>query len=147
MNTDVFDYYRESEDLPDMIILNYMLSDMLKMNVDGFNGFLEELYNLFMRMPSGVLLINDINIGLKPDNVRYYYERIATRIIKDNQNSQIHRFHFANSKQDGDRYYRYGTQHQSNKTCLVPQNIMDDFKPNTECHSAQLLIYKPRVNQ
>ncbi len=144
MNMDVFDHYRDSDDLPNMIILNYMLSDMLKMDFDRFNGFLDGLYNLFRRMPSGVLLINDINVGLNPRNVRYYYDRIAKRIKEENPNAKIYGYHFENTMK---RYYPYGTQHQRNTTFRVPNNIVREFNPNTECHSAQLLIIKHPVNQ
>lgn len=137
-NCDVFDYYN-AHDKPNVIVLNYMLSNMLKNSPNGFQQFLHSLYTLFSEMPEGVLLINDINIGIDNTQVRYYYSEIIRSIRLDN-NIQPYCFHFADS---GKKYYKYGTQRQnSNLIFGVPDDVSLTFDTNTECHSAQLIIVK-----
>ncbi len=119
-----------------------MLSSMLKMDSNGLSDFLDKLCGLFQRMISGVLLINDIN----HTNVSKHFDTIATRIKENNPLAQIHKCYF--DKNDGKCWHYGNNQQPNNKMAFqVPQNILNDFNPNTECHSAQLLLIKRNANQ
>ena len=59
---DVFNYYQENDTLPNVLILNYLLSDILRTNTDVFlNDFINKLRGLYQKMPSSCLIVNDIN--------------------------------------------------------------------------------------
>lgn len=137
-NCDVFDYYN-AHDKPNVIVLNYMLSNLLKNSPNGFQQFLHSLFKLFSEMPDGVLLINDINIGKYDTQVRYYYETIIES-LKHKNKIQVGRFHF---KDTLNNYYPYGDQRAKSELLFqVPEIISSTFNTNTECHSAQLIIVK-----
>ena len=137
-STDVFQYY-ETHDKPNVIVLNYMLSNMLKNNSNDFKPFLNSLYSLFTDIPKGVLLINDINIGKYDTQVRYYYDAIIESLRHTNK-IQVGCFHF---KDTLNNYYVYGEQRAKSELLFqVPEIISSTFDTNTECHSAQLLIVK-----
>lgn len=140
--SDVFDYYADEDALPNMIILNYMLSDMLKYREDEFSAFIDNLCNFFAGLSSCVLLINDINRGVNKNDPRWYYPIIYKKIVEQcgNNNIESHCFHFEDSMKN---FYHYGTKR--NQNCIfgkVPQNIITKYSTNTECHSAQMIIIK-----
>ena len=65
-NEDIFAYYEQYPDrLPNVLILNYVLSDIVKFNRVGVDEFVESLIDLFNKMPNSCIIINDIS----------YYER------------------------------------------------------------------------
>lgn len=138
-NCDAFEYYK-SHDKPNVIILNYMLSNMLKNDFRNFPDFLQSLYTLFTEMPTGILLINDVNIGQTDKHVRYYYDTIINSIKAYNKNIKALKFHFKDSIKS---YFEYGVQrHKSELLFKVPSIIATSYDTNTECHSAQLAIIK-----
>lgn len=57
---DAFVYYHDSEERIDIIILNYMLSDMKKFNSSHFNSFLSNFVGLVRSKKPRYILINDV---------------------------------------------------------------------------------------
>ena len=139
---DVFDYYAKVVERPNVIILNYMLSDMLKYGKDALVSFLKKLGDFVETLPSCALLINDINLGLNDSQPRFYYGSIVNMVKNKSKGHKVSVScsHFGNSKKD---YYRYGAERvRSDILFKVPEEISTKFVTNTECHSAQLLIIK-----
>lgn len=141
---DVFEYYKRTQTAPNVIILNYMLSDMLKYNPENFQSFLTNLYDFLSHLPSFALLINDINSGRDGTAPRFYFASIITEIRKlfDKDKICAWAYHFKDSKK---RYFEYGAPRDNNTLLFkIDENIINNFSPNTECHSAQLCIIKYR---
>lgn len=59
-NIDVFEYYRNQNERVDVLILNYMLSDMLKFHSDLYPSFLLSLCEFVENKHPRYLLINDV---------------------------------------------------------------------------------------
>lgn len=59
-NFDAFEYYKTTVEKIDVLVLNYMLSDMLKFHSQEYSSFLSNLCELINRCKPRYLLINDI---------------------------------------------------------------------------------------
>ena len=143
---DVFEHYAKVDEHPNVIILNYMLSDMLKYGKEAFVAFLKKLGVFIEELPSCALLINDINLGISDTQPRFYYSSIVNMIRKNNKGHKVSvtYSHFKDSKKN---YYHYGNERVKNDVLFkVPYEISTKFVTNTECHSAQLLIIKYKEN-
>lgn len=55
-----FNYYQNCEERIDIIVLNYMLSDMMKFNNTCYDQFLKDLISLIQKKRPCYLLINDV---------------------------------------------------------------------------------------
>ena len=144
-NEDVFDYYAHCDTKPNVIILNYMLSDMLNHDKDGFQTFFNKLSEFIKQLPSCAILVNDINLGQNDRHPRYYYQSLINMVSDNLQPDRvvISKAHFADSIK---KYYRYGDNQRARSSILFknPDEISSKFATNTECHSAQLLIIKKK---
>ena len=141
-DTNVFDYYEQSDTKPDLIILNYVLSDMLNHEKEEFESFLSRLEEFVKGLPSCAILINDINLGMNDSQPRKYYSDIYKMTLKHTQPGKFvaRGGHFKDSKKN---YFQYGVERpHSNMLFDIPDEISSKFVTNTECHSAQLLIIK-----
>ena len=141
-NCDVFDYYDNVDERPNMIILNYMLSDMLKYRQRDFDSFINKLCRFAAELPSFSLLINDINSGRDATGVRYHYEKFIMKIrqLCGRDSIRVSCHHFADSLKN---YFIYGEQRAMNGIIFSPPKaIVTRYETNTECHSAQLTIIK-----
>lgn len=141
---DVFDYYTKHDTKPNLIVLNYVLSDILKHEKDNFQIFLNKLDEFIQKLPSCAILINDINNGVNENYPRYYYESIIKMVSNNVQPDKcaVKESHFPDSKK---YYHTYGTPREKNSLLFkVPEEISNKFATNTECHSAQLLIVKKK---
>ena len=146
INEDVFDYYNNVNARPNMIILNYMLSDMLKYGQRDFDSFINNLCEFVAGLPSFALLINDINRGINRSDPRYYFSRIYDKIARicGRKNIRVSCHHFADSLKN---YFSYGELRANNKIIFtIPDNIVTLYDTNTECHSAQLTIIKSKAH-
>lgn len=61
---DVFDYYSISPERVDVVILNYMLSDMKKFKQAEFGGFLNNLINFVRQKHIRYIIVNDIYLKI-----------------------------------------------------------------------------------
>ena len=134
-HTDVFDYYN-THNKPNVIVLNYVISSMVKNAPNSINAFVDHLCNLVFTLNPFALLINDINHY----STRSYFDRILLSIISQNNGISVHRFHFENTQK---YYYPYGIQRKHSRLLINPNNQIQQFySPNSECHSAQIMIIK-----
>ncbi|GAP71728.1 hypothetical protein SAMD00024442_17_28 [Candidatus Symbiothrix dinenymphae] len=141
---EVFQYYQAGTQLPNVLILNYVLSDVLKNNPDDFTIFIDNLCVLYQKMSNSVLIVNDINLGRNEKEIRFHFDTLIQRIQKDNDVQIVDKFHFENTQKS---YFRYGTQHIVNNAIITPlQNINAKYSPWVECRSAQLFIFKKQHN-
>lgn len=63
-NSNAFIYYQTHNEKVDVIVLNYMLSDMFKFQNNQYDQFLENLINLIRQKKPHYLLVNDIYLIL-----------------------------------------------------------------------------------
>lgn len=137
---DIFEYYDNQIELPNIIVLNYLLSDILRTNNEDFANFINSLCDLFRRMPNSALIVNDINLGKNITQVRAHFDPLITRLQAENDIRYVSRFHFANSQR---WFATYGTLHDNNQLATKPMaEIEASYSPWLECRSAQFIIFK-----
>lgn len=139
-NENIFSYYNNAGHYPNIIILNYCLSDALRNDFENFETFIDQIIELFLKRPNCCLLINDINLGRNNTEVRYYFNIIIKKLQSLKIEIDFKKMYFNDSIKNS---YSYGQMWKSSKVIFdIPQHIERDYSPNTECHSAQLLIIK-----
>lgn len=139
-NENVFAYYNNAGHYPNIIVLNYCLSDALRNDFENFETFVDQIIEFFLQRPNCCLLINDINLGRNNKEVRYYFNIIIRKLQSLGIKIDFRKMYFNDSIKNS---YSYGQMWKSSKVVFdIPQHIERDYSPNTECHSAQLLIIK-----
>lgn len=134
-HTDVFNYYT-THNKPNVIVLNYVLSSMVKNAPNSIMAFIGSLCNLINTQNPFAILINDINYS----STRGYFDRLLLSIISQNNGISFQKSHFENSQKN---YYPYGNQRGHSRLLIVPNiQIQQTYSPNSECHSAQIMIIK-----
>jgi len=146
-NEDIFSYYEQHPGrLPNVLILNYVLSDIVKFNRNGVEDFVTNLLDLFNRMPNSCMIINDIS----------YYERDLFRreswralnymdfifnTLNDSQEVvyQKYKYYFVPQQGSG---LTYGVRHPSKLLTTKIINSAHLFGPFIYCGSCQLFILK-----
>jgi len=139
INTDAFDYINTIDIKPNVLILNYFISDML-LHGNNMYSFVDKVYmNLITEMPeNSILILNDINLGKDDTHPRFYFELLRDRLKSDNFTKTCARFHFKNNNRP---FFNYGFLHTNN--CIkykVMPGIENLFEPWEFCASAQLLV-------
>ena len=138
---DVFEYYNRNRNYPQILILNYVLSDIVRRcNTDERNYFLEKLYTLIANMNARTFIVfNDINLGRNDTEARFFYDLIEQELQKRHINVVTRKYHFPNSQRF---YVKYGNELPNNITCDIPRDINQKYNPWAECRSAAIIIYK-----
>ena len=147
---DAFDYYNENpEETPNVLILNYMLSDMAKFDHDNIKLFLSKLINLIDAMPiNSWVLLNDISYIGSPDYNRLdtaynCFEYLANNIKSTKDiNYYFYRVSFNPLAYTGKHY---GGKKYPNKNLRMPINTKmyaKNIYPRLECNSVQMIIKK-----
>lgn len=138
---DVFEYYNRNRNFPQILILNYVLSDIIRRcSSDDLTVFFENLYTLINRMcGKSFIVFNDINLGRDTAEARFYYNLIEQELQKRHIDVVTRKYHFPNSQRF---YVQYGNELPNNITCNIPRNINQKYNPWAECRSAAIIIYK-----
>lgn len=125
--------------VPNIIIVNYLLSDLLKAGRD-INVFINKLEeNIFRNLATNsYIIINDYNRGLNANDPRTYYSNFVHAI---RENSDVKCF-YCHYRHNINRYFKYGYQHASNALLFQVQPEYRIFNPWEFCSSAQLIIKK-----
>ena len=125
---------------PNILIFQYVLSDMRKYNTDKeIKSFIDKLIKSIVinLEDNSYIILNDINHC----DTRQYFEYMLEKIKSNNIEIQWHRHHFRNNARP--YHYDYGEEYESNDlTSVIPNDILDTYNPWTFCSSAQLIIRK-----
>jgi hypothetical protein len=137
---DIFQYSQQTTEQPNIIVLNYVISDILRTNRGYIDQFITDLCNYINQIGKCVLIVNDINLGRNDSEPRFHYNKIICRIREGSNILREGCFHFVNSQNS---YWRYGKQHNSNQVPIIPpKDINTAYAPWLECRSAQLFALK-----
>ncbi len=120
---------------PNILILNYVISDMVK-NGSHMGNFIRSIVDkIIPHMPVGSsIIINDINHN---QQARDYFDALESA-ISEKYILQVNRGHFVNNIR---QYYRYGTQRPTNTiTQTPPSDIISKYSPWTFCSSAHMIL-------
>ena len=143
INSDFFEYYEEHE-LPEVIIVNYMLSDMAKYNPDGIKQFLDNLIGVLNAMPYGVIIINDINYEKDTVETAYGCLHYLHKKIKTLPNIKIHAGSFTKLP-ISQKYFGKRIDNDSIRAKMI--DIPFDIQPFSRCNSIQYIIMKHKSKE
>jgi hypothetical protein len=127
---------------PNIIIMQYLLSDMLSSGYDLNTLYKFLTKNIVSKMSRGdCIIINDINLGSDYGGPRDSYSDFINIIMDTGINVEVRKYYFTNCVRG--KTYSYGTNHaDSNITMPINNNIVDLFDPWIYCTSAQIIIRK-----
>lgn len=146
------DDVRNKFGLPDVLVMQYFLSDMARVTaVKNMCQLIDDIVcQIIKRMPDGsLIIINDINARqhtffrqlVSFPTARYYFEYLEQQVLSLSPRSKVWKFHFPLVGRR--KYYRYGWKHPGNDILFaVPAYIKKNFSPWEKCGSAQLVIRK-----
>lgn len=122
---------------PNIVIISYLVSDLLKADRD-----IEDLINLFVGnllpiLPANsFIIINDYNRGINSNDPRSWYEKFKV-LMEKNRKVSVWKLHFKHNYRN---FHLYDTQHQNNDILFPVPPEFDKFNPWRFCSSAQLII-------
>lgn len=144
LKQDFFEYYKTNSK-PDVIILNYMLSDMAKYSPESMPQFLEKFLDFIDSMPYGMVIINDITYeSTKLDTAYGCLFYIHKRISKGNT-YKIYPGSFKKLPVHTDKYFGKRIDNDAIRSDML--NVPYNIEPFSSCGSLQYIILKPRQSQ
>lgn len=135
---DMFSYYRRTGEIPDILIVNYMLSDMLKFQSDKLEPFCNEFWAFLKGLKSGAqVFINDIPYYSDDLSTTWgFTERLKKRLDTIGCECYQRYFYVPNGYPD------YGQRISTTDLKLISKNIPFETDPFRSCHSIQMVIKK-----
>lgn len=127
--------------MPDLIIFQYVFSDMYKKyKEEEIKIFIDKLANFLNQQTykNIYVLANDANIGKKYDGGRDFFDTLNQKV---NEPKIMKRYHFNNNYKES--HYDYGVEYKDNGIFFdIPQLIKEKYGAIDSCASAQVLIKK-----
>ena len=130
---DVFAYYGQSREPVDVIILNYMLSDMMKFHFGQYDQFLNNLIVLIRQKQPRYLLVNDVYllVSVGATNKMLRFMKNANLNYKQAK-LQYHNFH--------PYIGQFGKQVPKQPFVMSDASIVHKYAPFPETNSIQTYI-------
>lgn len=130
---DVFSYYNQNLGKVDMIILNYMLSDMRKFNGGQYSGFIGNLITFIRQVRPCYLLVNDIYLS---DSIAASQELLkAVKISGLTCKVGMSQYHYYDP-----RIGMWGHLEAKQPFAMSDANIVSRYNPFPEVNSIQTII-------
>lgn len=128
--------------VPDLIIFQYVFSDMYKhFGQREIEIFIEKLANYLNASKNKpvYVLANDINLSTHYYGGREFFDLLDLKIHTP---KNVRKMHFDNINRD--RHFEYGEEYQSNELIFddISSKIKRAYNPFESCASAQILIKK-----
>ena len=144
-NADVcmyIDTLMEDDWRPDIIILQYVFSDMQKKcDTNTIEAFVACLAHYFDTCDQNTYIIcNDINLSTTFNGGREYFDLLFRKIAS---RKQCRTLHFKNSNKAN--HYEYGEEYRTNELICIPPEYLNRYDPYLSCASAQIIIKKVKV--
>lgn len=130
---DAFAYYNLSQDEIDIIILNYMLSDMRKFHASLFQGFLADLITLVRQKRPKYLLINDIYLQVSLTASRELINALKQAGL--DYQCWKGQYHYFNPN-----IGQWGQQMQKHPYAMTNAAIVSNYQPFPEVNGIQTII-------
>ncbi len=139
---EIVDVIIEKQWVPDLIIFQYVFSDMYKNHKqEDIENFIEKLA-AFLDGQIGksiYILANDTNLSIQYSGGREFFDILRNKIRMP---KIIREYHFDNMNRE--KHYEYGEEYRRNDLVFdnIPDEIHELYEPFESCTSAQLLIKK-----
>ena len=126
---------------PDIIILQYVFSDIQKNNDEQVIAHLIQSLGRYIRLleVNAYIVCNDINLSTRWNGGREYFDQLQREV---DDCTDYRTLHFNNSNKQS--HFEYGSERSSNRLAVdIPSNL-NKYEPYTSCASAQMIIKKVR---
>ena len=137
--TKLIDVITEVQWIPDLIVFQYVFSDMEKhcdsVRLHEFISKLATFVNDAMRKNTYIVL-NDINLSTQMGGGRELFDELADQI----NNANKRRLHFKNNNKPN--HYNYGEEYKDNSLIVANPQFVNEYNPYDSCASAQMIIKK-----
>lgn len=132
-NSDVFDYYSLTHEKIDVLVLNYMLSDMLKFYSRDYHTFLMSLCDMIKRIAPRYLLINDIYLLASINAINKLLQSLSEHGIS---------FRYVKMQYPGNNSFigEFGRQIVRQSFDMPNQAIVERYDPFRYVNSIQTII-------
>lgn len=138
---DLVDIIVKKKWIPDLIIFQYVFSDMYKKNTEEkINEFIEKLAYFLNNQTDKIIYIlaNDANLGKIYEGGRDFFDILGSKI---DEPKIMRRLHFDNKYKS--THYQYGDEYKNNSILFeIPDYVKEKYDPIDSCASAQVLIKK-----
>ncbi len=132
----------ECSESPNLIILNYMLSDYCKRASSNINDFMSKLIDKIEKLPEVCVIINDISYRSFDNKCEYaldYMDDMETK-LKKYPGYDISKHYFNPQRTTGETY---GSKYSDDKLLWsMSPEIRTFFDPFSNCNSCQMIIAK-----
>lgn len=137
--TELIDTIIEVDWVPDLIIFQYVFSDMQKhcspRKLREFISKIAEFINDKMD-DSTYVVLNDINLSTQWDGGREHFDTLLLNVT----DAAYRKYHFNNNNKPN--HYHYGEEYETNELIVEPPKRLRKYEPFDSCASAQLIIKK-----
>lgn len=137
--TELIDTITEKQWIPDLIIFQYVFSDMEKHcpteKLQSFISKIAQFINTKMSKNTYIIL-NDINLTTAFGGGLEHFDELLALIPE----VEFRKYHFNNSNKP--THYEYGDEHIQNYLVRKNPSNLESYEPYTSCASAQLIIKK-----
>lgn len=122
---------------PDLIVLQYVLSDMHKhTRAHRMSSMISSLADYIDTCNCGTYVVcNDINLTISQDGGREYFDQLHNKLQSQNN---VRRNHFKNSNRPN--HFDYGEEYNDNSLVIRPYPELSQYYPYISCSSAQMII-------
>lgn len=139
---DIINIITENNWVPDLIIFQYVFSDMNKKNsrvkIERFIDTLADFLNEHTEKAVYVIA-NDINLSVMYSGGREFFDVLGKKIGSE----FFFPYHFDNLNREN--HYHYGTEYEENSIFFdIPRSVNQKYIPFDSCASAQVLIIKKK---
>lgn len=139
--TDLIDIILKKQWVPDLIVFQYVFSDMEKHcppdKLQSFILKIAEFINNDMN-ENTYIVINDINLSTQMGGGREHFDELLCKI----KHTEYRKYHFKNNNKTS--HYDYGDEYESNNLIRRIPQWVQSYEPYSSCSSAQLIIKKVR---
>lgn len=133
-NEDVFEYYREHNERVDLLIMNYMLSDLQKFQ-DNWKSFVRSILAFISNRPGMVVVINDV-FSMQTHAILSNLHRSILKLPKERV-ALLKGFYFTPPNFTP---YNFGTRRKGNRLLFQPSPEETPYDPFGCCNSIQLIF-------
>lgn len=133
---DFIDVISRKRWLPDLVIFQYVFSDMRK-NADDqeIEAFIANISEFINRLPiNSYIILNDVNLQNSQGGGRDYFYSLYKRLI----GCESLRYHFNNNNRPN--HFDYGVEYDTNDLLWAIPSKLRRYSPFQSCASAQRII-------
>lgn len=141
--SDFFDYAHNSASHIDVLVLNYVLSDIMRYDKDEADSIIDKVYGLIESGTVETVIINDIALFYTDEQRKSAYvcmRKLAQKVLDSQLKAAITKWRFSEPKVSG--IPLYGLKYPYNTTVFEYPQEITKYSPFLICDSISMIIRK-----